>query len=161
MIEEPVPASPPPPAQVVSTALVTSSVQPACDCESDAAKRALALHRSERRRGRAMVASGWSLFGAMYVSTALLGTASIDLAGDDERARAYGQRMLVPVAGPFMAAFVSRTATGALMTAMLGAAQATGLILATAGHVRLHRVRREMALSASVAGPTLGLRLQF
>jgi hypothetical protein len=108
-----------------------------------------------------MVGAGWSIFGAMYVSSALVGTASIDLAGDDDRARAYGHRMLLPVAGPFMAAFVSRTATGALMTAMLGAAQATGLVLATAGHVRLHRLRREMRLTASVAGPTVGLRMQF
>jgi hypothetical protein len=151
---EPLPAPPPRP-------VVSPQWQPAPDCTDDAQKRALALQRAERRRGRAMVASGWSLFGAMYVSSALLGTATIDLAGSDDRARAYGQRMLLPVAGPFMAAFVSRTATGALMTAMLGAAQATGLVLATAGHVRLHRLRREMRLSASVAGPTMGMRLQF
>jgi hypothetical protein len=108
-----------------------------------------------------MVASGWALFGSMYLSSALVGTASIDLAGDDERQRAYGQRMLLPVAGPFMAAFATRSATGALMTAMVGAAQATGLVLASVGHMRLRRLRREATLTASVAGPAVGLRMRF
>lgn len=107
-------------------------------------------HRAAISRAKTMTIGGWSTVGVSYLFSAIAGTTALDIAtAPDDPLRRYGRRMLIPVAGPIMAAFEARTASGALLTALLGVGQVVGLGVATVGHVRLRRLRRELRLSAS------------
>ncbi len=104
-----------------------------------------------------MIATGWSLLGVTWAVSAFTGAVAIDLArpgGDAARVR-WGQWMMVPLGGPFVAATRSRLATGALLTGSLGAAQVAGFVVAIVGHHRMRKVRAH-ALSFAAAPTTTG-----
>jgi hypothetical protein len=112
-------------------------------------------------RARSLRVSGWVTLGSTYLFSALVGTIAIDTGSD--RIRNYGAWMLVPVAGPFGAAFQARSATGALLTTTLGVAQAAGLGMAIVGGVRHRRLKRELTLTAmpTRGGGHVGLSMRF
>lgn len=94
---------------------------------------------AEQSRARSLRIAGWATLGGTYGFSALIGTVAIDTTSPGDRMRGYGLAMTVPVAGPFIAAFQTRSATGALLTTSLGVAQAVGLGMAIIGG---HRYRR-------------------
>lgn len=112
-------------------------------------------------RARSLRVAGWVTLGSTYLFSALIGTVSIDTGSD--RIRNYGAWMLVPVAGPFGAAFQTRSATGALLTTTLGVAQAAGLGMAIVGGARHRRLKRELTLTAmpTRGGGHVGLSMRF
>lgn len=116
---------------------------------------------AELSHARSLRVGGWVTLGSTYLFSALIGTISIDTGS--ERIRNYGAWMLVPVAGPFGAAFQTRSATGALLTTTLGVAQAAGLGMAIVGGVRHRRLKRELTLTAmpTRGGGHVGLSMRF
>ncbi len=134
------PAPPPPPAPTY----VAPALNP----------RLVAL-RHQRNSGMGMAISGYTLFGTSYLISALIGTISIDYANDVGGSGTYGRRMLIPIAGPFMAIPRADSATGGLFTGLVGVVQVAGFALGTAGAIRLGRANRELRLSAETGGLTL------
>ncbi|MCH9680740.1 MAG: hypothetical protein K0V04_04830 [Deltaproteobacteria bacterium] len=117
---------------------------------------------SARSRARSVAVAGWATLGGTYGFSALVGTIAIDSAGTN-RGRNYGLLMTMPVAGPFIAAFQTNSATGALLTTSLGVAQAVGLGMAIVGTVRHRRLKRELTLAAAPApgGGHVGIAMRF
>lgn len=113
-------------------------------------------------RARNLRIGGWVTLGSSYALSALVGTIAIDAAGR-ERIRHYGYWMTVPVAGPFAAAFHTRSATGALLTTSLGVAQAVGLGMAIVGGARHRRLKRELSFTAMPGrgGGHVGMTMRF
>ncbi len=115
-----------------------------------------------------MLGAGFGVFGLSYLGSAFYGAQVADgssdvfdpelgpFAGqDDGRRRAYGYRMMIPVAGPFAAAAVAPSATTALLSSLAGVAQVAGLSMGIAGAViwgkeRKRRKMEQVALSGSV-----------
>jgi hypothetical protein len=124
------------------------------------------IERSRRQaeldRARNLRVGGWVLLGTTYGLSALIGTIALDVAGSD-RIRAYGASMVIPVAGPFIGAFQTRSATGALLTVSMGAAQAAGLGMAIVGGSRHRRLKRELSLMAmpTRGGGHVGVSMRF
>ncbi|MCA9687683.1 MAG: hypothetical protein KC457_36325, partial [Myxococcales bacterium] len=117
----------------------------------------IAALKQQRNSGLGMTISGFTMFGTGYLISALIGTISLDLAADVNGTGQYGRRMLIPVAGPFMAIPRAGSATGGLFTGLLGVVQIGGLVLGTAGAVKFGRAKRQLALSADAGG----LQLRF
>lgn len=117
----------------------------------------IAALKQRRNSGIGMTISGYTLFGTSYLISALIGTISLDYAADVGGTGKYGRRMLIPIAGPFMAIPRADSATGGLFTGFLGVIQVAGFVLGTAGAIKLGRANRELRLSADAGG----LRLQF
>jgi hypothetical protein len=117
---------------------------------------------AELSRARNLRIGGWVTLGGSYALSALVGTIAIDVSRTD-RVRHYGYWMTVPVAGPFGAAFQTRSATGALFTTSLGVAQAVGLGMAIAGGVRHRRLKREISFAAMPGrgGGQVGMTMRF
>lgn len=113
-------------------------------------------------RARNLRIGGWVTLGSSYALSALVGTIAIDAARRD-RIRNYGYWMTVPVAGPFAAAFHTRSATGALLTTSLGVAQAVGLGMAIVGGARHRRLKRELSFTAMPGrgGGHVGMTMRF
>lgn len=116
---------------------------------------------AEMTRARNLRVGGWVTLGSTYLFSALIGTIAIDTGS--ERIQRYGYWMTIPVAGPFGAAFQSRSATGALLTTTLGVAQAAGLGMAIVGGARHRRLKRELTLTAmpTRGGGHVGLSMRF
>jgi len=95
----------------------------------------------QRRIGRRFMISGWTLLGATFLTSALIGAVAIDSASDPVQ-RQFGYRMLIPVGGPFAAAAATRSATAALFSSVAGAAQITGLALGITGAVLYAKARQ-------------------
>lgn len=117
----------------------------------------IAALKHQRNSGIGMTISGFTMFGSSYLISALIGTISLDYARDVGGTGTYGRRMLIPVAGPFMAIPRADSATGGLFTGLLGVVQVGGLVLGTAGAIRIGRANRGLRLSADAGG----LKLQF
>jgi hypothetical protein len=146
--------------------------------------------RVNPNRGMGMTIVGFSAWGAIYLGTVALGTISIDAADDPDygsgdtwnpdtgewesdaldpgsrsNMKTYGQRLLIPVAGPFLAIPFADSATGSLGTAMLGVIQLAALSLGIAGAARLGKSRKEarfaMGVSPTRFGTTTHVRLRF
>lgn len=109
----------------------------------------------DRSSGIAFLASGLALFGSAYLSSSLAGVANIDRKfedpRDDARARAYGNRMLIPIVGPWVAISQSDSATKGWFTGLAGVAQGVGIALATVGAIRLSRAHRRRVQQFSVS----------
>jgi hypothetical protein len=117
----------------------------------------IASLKHRRNSGIGMTISGYTLFGTSYLISALIGTISLDYAADVGGTGKYGRRMLIPIAGPFLAIPRADSATGGLFTGFLGVIQVAGFALGTAGAIKLGRANRELRLSADAGG----LQLQF
>jgi hypothetical protein len=113
--------------------------------------------KHQRNSGIGMTISGYTMFGTSYLISALIGTISLDYASHVGGSGTYGRRMLIPIAGPFLAIPRADSATGGLFTGFLGVIQVAGFVLGTAGAVKLGRANRQLRLSADGGG----LRLQF
>lgn len=113
-------------------------------------------------RARSLKVAGWATLGSTYAFSALIGTIALDTAQRD-RMRNYGYGMVIPVAGPFVAAFQTRSATGALVTISLGVAQAAGLGMALVGGARHRRLKREIGFTAmpTRGGGHVGMSMRF
>lgn len=123
-------------------------------------------------RGKGLMIAGWSIFGATYLISTLVGTTAIDQArcdrgggfdeGDlgcttDESRRRYGRRMLVPVVGPFMAV---ATEYGDPEAVFLGINQVAGLVMGIVGTIRyVSTGRRGLATLRLRDGRALALDL--
>lgn len=129
--------------------------------EPSPAQVARSRRMAELSHARNLRIGGWVTLGSTYLFSALIGTVSID--AGSERIQRYGYWMVVPVAGPFGAAFQTRSATGALLTTTLGVAQAAGLGMALVGGARHRRLKREMSLTAmpTRGGGHVGLSMRF
>jgi hypothetical protein len=97
-----------------------------------------------RRRGKGMMIAGWTIFGASYLSTALVGafiydaskSTCDDLVGGDGCRRNNGLVLFVPVVGPLIGiGELGGTATGTIAGIFSFLAQGTGLGLGIAGTV--------------------------
>ncbi|EDM75690.1 hypothetical protein PPSIR1_28726 [Plesiocystis pacifica SIR-1] len=99
-----------------------------------------------------MMIGGYTIFGVVYLFTAVGATISID-SGEPQ----VGRPLLIPVAGPFIAASRLSSATAGLGLAMAGVAQLAGLGLGIGGTVRLSKSRKAAQLSAAPGG----LQLKF
>src|SRR5690606_26447037 len=99
--------------------------------------------KRQHQRFRAMMISGFTTLGASYGASMLLGTIFIDIGRDDDDAQkvAYGTRMVIPLGGPFAAAAVSKSATGAVFTVAAGAGQIVGLTLGIVGAAKMRKYR--------------------
>ncbi len=142
---EPAPA-PPPPVLIAPAPARPTFMDP---------QRAALLH--QRNSGLGMTISGFTMFGTSYLISALIGTISIDYANSVDGSGKYGRRMLIPIAGPFMAIPRSDSATGGMFTALLGIIQVGGFVLGTAGAIKYGRANRRIQLSANSGG----LQLKF
>jgi hypothetical protein len=111
----------------------------------------------QRNSGLGMTISGFTMFGTSYLISALIGTISIDYANSVDGSGKYGRRMLIPIAGPFLAIPRSDSATGGLFTGLLGVIQVGGFVLGSAGAIKYGRAKRQLELSASSGG----LQLKF
>lgn len=126
--------------------------------------------------------AGWSIFATGYLVSVAVGAAAVDGPGyetDPEVLReidqhlprrnrvAYGQRMMVPVVGPFIAAPLTTSASASVATAAIGVAQAVGIVVGTIGTVQYARDRKAARRVQLGAGPMPGggaqaqLRLRF
>lgn len=143
---QPAPAPPPPPTLVAPPPVQPSFIDP---------HRASLLQ--QRNSGIGMTISGFTMFGTSYLISALVGTISIDYANSIGGSGKYGKRMLIPIAGPFLAIPRADSATGGLFTGLLGVIQVGGFVLGTAGAIRIGRANRQLQLSSSSGG----LQLQF
>ncbi len=103
--------------------------------------------RVNPNRGLGLTVAGFSMFGVSYLITAASGTVAID-AGSPE----VGRPLLIPVAGPFIAATRVGTATGGFGLAFVGVVQLAGLAMGIAGSVKLAKSRREARFAASSGG---------
>jgi hypothetical protein len=148
----PAPQPPPPPPPVYQTA-VPGSMAPSPMLVNPQ----IAALKHQRNSGIGMTISGYTIFGTSYLISALVGTISLDLAADVGGTGTYGRRMLIPVAGPFLAIPRADSATGGLFTGFLGVVQLGGFVLGTAGAIKLGRANRQLRLSADAGG----LQLQF
>jgi hypothetical protein len=115
----------------------------------------IAALKHRRNSGIGMTISGYTLFGTSYLISALVGTISIDYARDIGGSGTYGRRMLIPLAGPFMAIPRADSATGGLFTGFVGVVQVAGFVLGTAGAIRIGRANRDLRLMADAGGLTL------
>jgi hypothetical protein len=105
-----------------------------------------------RNRGLGLTIAGFSIFGFSYLIAAASGTVAID-AGDAD----VGRPLLIPVAGPFIAATRVGSATFGFGLAFAGVIQLAGLGMGVGGAVMLGNSRRKAALSAAPGG----LQLKF
>jgi hypothetical protein len=109
------------------------------------------------RAGATMMATGFSVFGVVYLVSAVSGALVIDSTDwsthddldvyDKDRRRTLGRRLTIPVAGPFMAMGYSESAMGAFGLAFDGAIQALTLTLGIAGIGLYASGKREMRVS--------------
>ncbi len=106
---------------------------------------------ADTSRARNLMIAGWATLGGTYAFSALTGTIAIDTARNT-RMRNYGAWMTIPVAGPFAAAFYTRTATGGLLTTALGVAQGGGLLMALVGGARHRRLKNQLAIAVAPTG---------
>ena len=109
-----------------------------------------------------MAIAGFSIFGGVWLLSAITGAAIFDSAGsnftedsDAEADRAMGRRLMIPVGGPFAASFVAPTATGALFSVLSGVAQTAGLGVGIAGAVIYGRGQQQYRVSMG-GMPTAG-----
>jgi hypothetical protein len=125
--------------------------------------------KHQRQRFRAMMISGFTTLGASYGASLLLGTIFIDIGREDDDARKvqYGTRMVIPIGGPFAAAAVSRSATGAVFTVAAGVGQVVGLTLGIVGAAKmrqypdLEKKRFALGVSPTRGGAQAGLSMRF
>lgn len=103
--------------------------------------------RPNPNRGLGLTIAGFSVFAMSYLITAGVGTVAID-AGDPE----IGRPLLIPVAGPFIAASRLDTATAGFGLGFVGVIQAAGLAMGIGGAVLLGKSRRDARVSASAGG---------
>jgi hypothetical protein len=114
------------------------------------------------------------MLGVSYLFTSMAGAIQIDKARDaqhddpstpeiesgvDQRQRAFGYRLLVPVVGPFLAAPKAHKAIGAWGAVTMGAMQLSGAVLMLAGGSRYARWKRtrRLTLGAMSDGRTAGV----
>jgi hypothetical protein len=155
----PVPVAEPPAPAAVSTT-------PAPPTEADD-ERLWRLRQHNRFRG--MMISGFTILGAVYGGSVLIGALAIDLGNDNDndRQRRYGRRMFIPFGGPFAAAPVSRSATLGVLTVAAGAGQLLGLSLGIAGAVKLREFpnpdarRFAFGVAPTADGAQVGLSGRF
>lgn len=159
VVTTPPPAPPPPPATtVVVPPPAYAPVVPGTLAPSPMiVDPHIAALKHQRNSGIGMTISGYTMFGTSYLISALIGTISLDYAADVGGTGKYGRRMLIPIAGPFLAIPRADSATGGLFTGFLGVIQVAGFALGTAGAIKLGRANRQLRLSADAGG----LRLQF
>ncbi len=137
--------------------------------EADEADEARRWQLRQRNRFRGMMISGFTILGAVYGGSVLVGALAIDLSrdDDDDRQLRYGRRMFVPLGGPFAAAPVSRSATLGVLTVAAGAGQILGLSLGIAGAVKLRdypdpdRGRFAFGAAPTPDGAAFGVRGRF
>jgi hypothetical protein len=120
--------------------------------------------RRDKEIGVGMAAGGFSVFGASFLITALAGAITIDNgnADNDEREVQLGQALMIPVAGPFVGAARTRSATGAFGSALVGVIQVSTLTVGIIGSVKIARSNRQlrMSLKPGYAGGA-GFELKF
>lgn len=125
--------------------------------------------KRQHQRFRAMMISGFTTLGASYGASLLLGTIFIDIGRDDDDAQKvqYGTRMVIPLGGPFAAAAVSRSATGAVFTVAAGVGQVLGLTLGIVGAAKMRQYpdpdkkRFALGVMPSRGGAHAAMRLHF
>lgn len=112
-----------------------------------------------------MTAGGFAGLLGVYVLTSLVGVIVADVKDDNPRLHRYGRRLLIPVAGPWIAISDTRSATAAWFTGFSGVLQAAGLVLGMVGAIRLgtHRAKTRLAFDGSMhpGGGRLGVTLRF
>lgn len=153
VVTTPAPAPQPPPPPPVYQTAVPGTMAPSPMLVNPQ----IAALKHQRNSGLGMTISGYTIFGTSYLISALVGTISLDYAADVGGTGTYGRRMLIPIAGPFMAIPRADSATGGLFTGFLGVIQVGGFVLGTAGAIKFGRANRQLRLSAD----TGGLKLQF
>ncbi|MEX1369126.1 MAG: hypothetical protein AB1Z98_38720 [Nannocystaceae bacterium] len=158
----PTPAPASTPAPVPSGGRIAVDLYPQPMAAPSAAERQRLQLVAEHSRARSLRVAGWATLGSTYALSALIGTITIDNTSPG-RMRNYGYWMTVPVAGPFAAAFQTRSATGALLTTTLGVAQAAGLAMALVGGHRHRRFKRQLSLAAAPTrgGGHVGVTMRF
>ena len=107
------------------------------------------------RRAKGLLIAGPIVLGATYAFTALVG---LSISADDvdcSNCRTVGHRLLVPVLGPWLAIPAVDSSEGRTWTALLGFAQATGVILTVIG------ISRYSASVSEEGFASRGLHLAF
>lgn len=130
--------------------------------------------RRQRRTGIILTATGWSVFGASYLLSAMVATITADASTiatadgdpDAERYRRISRRMLVPAIGPWMTLPETATASGAFFVVFSGLLQTGGLAMGITGPVLLARGNKRLAALSVRATPgpdggRLSLSLRF
>jgi hypothetical protein len=103
-------------------------------------------------RGLGLTIAGFSIFGFTYLITAVAATAVIDSGAPE-----FGRPLLIPVAGPFIAAGRQSSAFLGFGLGFTGVIQLATLGMGIGGAVMLGTSRHKARLSASGGG----LQLQF
>lgn len=107
-----------------------------------------------RNRGLGMTVAGFSIFGVSYLISAISATVAIDT-GDPQR---LGRPLLIPVAGPFISAARSPSATLGFGLGFVGVIQLAGLGMGIGGAVMLGKARRNAPQMSFTPG---GVKLRF
>lgn len=134
--------------------------------------RAERLDRKELRGARTMIAVGGALFGVFYLGGTLAAATELDRIGEDgqidpsERdARRVSQLMMIPVAGPLVAAPFGEDRGDKAALAVHGVIQGIAAGVLIGGAVRLARDRRarrlEVSASPMLGGGTVSIRGRF
>ncbi len=95
---------------------------------------------------KGLMIGGWTMLGASWLFTALVGAIISDsktICEDPARCQRLGYYMMIPVAGPFMAIGPSNTATGSIFLGLSGVFQTAGLIMGIAGTAQFAADRRQ------------------
>lgn len=103
-----------------------------------------------RNRGLGLMIAGFSVFGFSYLISAVSGTIMLDANRPE-----IGQPLLIPAAGPFLAASRARTAVGGFGLGFVGVIQIAGLGMGIGGTIMFARARHQAKLSAGPGGLTL------
>ncbi len=134
--------------------------------------------------GMGLMVTGFSAWAVLYLITVGVGAMSIDQcanqdnsstspfydpcsADEAQRNEKFGQRLMIPFAGPFIAIPHAGSATCSLGTAVLGVLQVGALAMGIAGAAKLSKSRKRARMSMSLAptpmfdGAAAQVRLRF
>ncbi len=113
------------------------------------------------RKARRLAITGYSMLGSVYAASILMGAIAIDVGAPE-----WGVSMMVPVAGPFVAAGYAITGTGSVTAGMgtlaIGAVQVAGLTMGIVGTRRARRLKNvSLAATPTRGGGHVAMRWRF
>jgi hypothetical protein len=115
------------------------------------------VYQRPARRPKGLLIAGPIVLGASYAFTALLGLTmqSTDTTSDGAycvNCQTVGTRLMIPLLGPWLAMPEADGSDGKMLTAMLGLAQATGLVMTIVGISRYAASAPDRTTAASRGG---------
>lgn len=165
------PGEAPPPAEVAPAPAPTPTPQPYAQPDPYAQPQPQPYAQPQpyqeqekpRRRGKGLMIAGWSMFGAMYLTTAFVGAAVYDASGTvcdlggGDSCRRPGLPLVIPVVGPLVNIGTYDSVSLATLGIVSFLVQAAGLSMGIAGTVMFVKDgKRNRAQQVQQAGLHIG-----